>query len=222
MAEKALSHVVFLSDGTIYESDSPSGISIAEAQTLIRPDPDVLQLYRYLWQPACYAAPEWLRVLGFYPDQHWCYGVQPDLDRCLDSALRTLRGCSVINALLGDRQRRLVRLAPRLASFALGLGLVKIGRSDYFMLPDYRRVLSQWLSEDEIWRMYGWCGQGNRQLLSPMNMAATAIQIGTLILHRVACDEPVLQALLIRLPPPERALWPRVSHADLSFLEYLL
>lgn len=202
--------------------DPPAILPQVKSQELTRPRPEVLQLYRYLWQPALYAHPEWLQMLGFHPANGWCYGQQPPLDRCLDHALRALRGTPVISSCLNQRQQRLVDLAPRMTSFALGMGLVKIGRSEYFMLPDYRQELHQWLDDDEIWRLFGWCGQGNRLLLPPTTMIQTAIQIGTALLHRAAGDEPVLQAQLILLPPPKRALWPRTSLAELSLLEHIL
>lgn len=161
-------------------------------------------------------------MLGFQPSDDWHYGDIPALDRSLDLALRTRLQPVVINGCLNDRQQRLVRLAPRIASYALGLGLMVIGCGDYFMLPDYRQVLLQWFTEDEIWRLYGWQGQKNSRRLSPEVMLKTATQIGTLTLHREARHEPVLQALLILLPPPQRALWPKVFHTAFPFLEHLL
>ncbi|HBW2588899.1 cytoplasmic protein, partial [Salmonella enterica subsp. enterica serovar Newport] len=55
----------------------------------------MLQLYRYFWQPARYAVPEWLDKLGFHPSNCWRYGDRPELDRLLDRALNRLRGSSV-------------------------------------------------------------------------------------------------------------------------------
>ncbi|ECG8588921.1 cytoplasmic protein [Salmonella enterica subsp. salamae] len=187
-----------------------------------RPDPDVLQLYRYFWQPARYAAPEWLHKLGFYPSTRWNYGDRPKLDRLLDRSLQRLRGSAVIPATLNDRQKRQVRLAPRMTAFALGLGLIKLRCSDYFMLPEYRQFLLRWLSEEEIWRLYGWLGQKNGALLSPQAMQQTALQIGTAILNREAYKEVVLHALLVLLPPPQRILWPKVSLTEMVFMEQLL
>lgn len=70
------------------------------------------------------------------------------------------------------------------------------------MLPEYRQLLLQWFSEDEIWQLYGWLGQRDGKLLSPQAMQQTALQIGTAILNREAYDDVVLHALLVLLPPP--------------------
>lgn len=200
----------------------PATVALVETKTLTPPSSTVLQLYRYLWQPARYAHCGWLRLLGFHPAEGWRYGQQPPLDHCLDQALRQLRGTPVIQGKLTERQQRIVDLAPRMYAYALGLGLVKIGCSDYFMLPSYRQALHPWLEEGEIWQLLGWCGQRRMPWLSSTAMVQTAIQVGTSMLHRAARDEVVLQAQLILLPPPERALWPRISLNQLSLLERIL
>ena len=182
----------------------------------------MLQLYRYMWQPARYATREWLHKLGFQPPAGWHYGDNPPLDRSLDRALRGRLKPVVINSCLNAREQRLIRLVPRLEAYALVLGLMTIGCSDYFMLPGYRQVLLQWLTEDEIWRLYGWLGQKKRQPLSPQAMSKIALQIGTLTLHREAQQEPILQALLLLLPPPQRALWPKAASGAHAFVEHLL
>ncbi|MEY5257284.1 type III secretion system domain-containing protein, partial [Salmonella enterica subsp. enterica serovar Corvallis] len=45
-------------------SGHPDRLFLPETPFLSRPDPEVLQLYRYFWQPARYAVPEWLDKLG--------------------------------------------------------------------------------------------------------------------------------------------------------------
>lgn len=90
------------------------------------------------------------------------------------------------------------------------------------MLPEYRQLLLQWFSEDEIWQLYGWLGQRDGKLLSPQVMQQTALQIGTAILNREAHDDVVLHALLVLLPPPRRILWPKTSLTEIIFMENLL
>lgn len=90
------------------------------------------------------------------------------------------------------------------------------------MLPEYRQLLLQWFSEDEIWQLYGWLGQRDGKLLSPQVMQQTALQIGTAILNREAHDDVVLHALLVLLPPPRRILWPKASLTEIIFMEHLL
>lgn len=111
---------------------------------------------------------------------------------------------------------------PRMSAFAFGLGLFKLRCSDYFMLPEYRQLLLQWFSEDEIWQLYGWLGQRDGKLLSPQAMQQTALQVGTAILNRAAYDDVVLHALLVLLPPPQRILWPKTSLNEIIFMEHLL
>lgn len=89
------------------------------------------------------------------------------------------------------------------------------------MLPEYRQLLLQWFSEDEIWQLYGWLGQRDGKLLSPQAMQQTALQIGTAILNREAYDDVVLHALLVLLPPL-RILWPKTSLTEIIFMEHLL
>lgn len=113
-------------DRTVIRSGHPDRLFLPETPFLSRPDPEVLQLYRYFWQPARYAVPEWLDKLGFHLSNCWRYGDRPELDRLLDRALNRLRGSSVIPACLNDRQKRQVRLAPRISAFAFGLGLFKL------------------------------------------------------------------------------------------------
>ncbi len=209
-------------DRTVIRSGHPDRLFLPETPFLSRPDPEVLQLYRYFWQPARYAVPEWLDKLGFHLSNCWRYGDRPELDRLLDRALNRLRGSSVIPACLNDRQKRQVRLAPRISAFAFGLGLFKLRCSDYFMLPEYRQLLLQWFSEDEIWQLYGWLGQRDGKLLPPQVMQQTALQIGTAILNREAHDDAVLHALLVLLPPPQRILWPKTSLTEIIFMEHLL
>lgn len=192
---------------------------MADAKTV---DPEAMLLYQYLWKPACYAVPQWLHRLGFQPTQSWRYGEHPVLDRSLDRALRALRGTPALPPRMTDRQRRFVQRAPRLKTFALALGLMKLGRSDYLLLPDYRQLILQFLSEEEVWRLYGWLGQRKGGLLTPETMITMAIQIGVLILHREARNDPILHTLLILLPPPERQLWPGITRAKIQFLEQLL
>lgn len=90
------------------------------------------------------------------------------------------------------------------------------------MLPEYRQLLLQWFSEDEIWQLYGWLGQRDGKLLSPQVMQQTALQIGTAILNREAHDDVVLHALLVLLPPPRRILWPKTFLTEIIFMEHLL
>ncbi len=90
------------------------------------------------------------------------------------------------------------------------------------MLPEYRQLLLQWFSEDEIWQLYGWLGQRDGKLLSPQVMQQTALQIGTAILNREAHDDVVLHALLVLLPPSRRILWPKTSLTEIIFMEHLL
>ncbi|WP_342322897.1 type III secretion system domain-containing protein [Kosakonia sp. BYX6] len=182
----------------------------------------MLQLYRYMWQPARYASREWLHLLGFHPPDGWHYGDNPARDRALDQALRARLKPVAITGCLNDRQQRLASLAPRMVTYALGLGLMPLACSDYFMLPDYRQALLKWFTDDEIWRLYGWLGHTSNTRLSVQAMSTTAINIGTLALHRAARHNPVLHALLILLPPPQRALWPKVPQTALMFLESLL
>lgn len=192
------------------------------AQALTQQDPLVLQLYRYMWQPARYASLAWLLTLGFRPPDGWHYGDSPARDRALDCALRSRLQPVVIPGVLSEREQRLARLAPRIVTYALGLGLVIIGRTDYFMLPDYRQAFLPWLTEAELWRLYGWLGPKNGALLAPSVVVNTARQVGTLSLYRQARHDPVLHALLILLPPPQRALWPKVPSGAHAFLERLL
>ena len=189
---------------------------------MTEPDPLVLQLYRYMWQPARYASLAWLLTLGFRPPDGWHYGHSPVRDRLLDRALRSRLRPVIIPGVLNEREQRLARLAPRIVTYALGLGLVIIGRTDYFMLPHYRQAFLPWLTEAELWRLYGWLGPKNGTLLAPSGVVDTALQIGTLSLYRQARHDPVLHALLILLPPPQRALWPRLPSGARAFLEHLL
>ncbi len=84
------------------------------------------------------------------------------------------------------------------------------------MLPEYRQLLLQWFSEDEIWQLYGWLGQRDGKLLPPQVMQQTALQIGTAILNREAHDDAVLHALLVLLPSAAYTL-----AEDFSYRDYL-
>lgn len=93
------------------------------------------------------------------------------------------------------------------------------------MLPEYRQLLLQWFSEDEIWQLYGWLGQKDGKLLPPQVMQQTALQIGTAILNREAHDDAVLHALLVLLPLRSvyfgrRLLLPRLSSWSICYEFY--
>lgn len=66
-------------DRTVIRSGHPDRLFLPETPFLSRPDPEVLQLYRYFWQPARYAVPEWLDKLGFHLSNCWRYGDRPEL-----------------------------------------------------------------------------------------------------------------------------------------------
>ncbi|WP_231583224.1 type III secretion system domain-containing protein [Yersinia aldovae] len=186
------------------------------------PQEAVLQLHRYLWLPGRYAHRSWLAALGFMPKPGWQYGQQPQLDSYLNQALRARRGTPRLPTRLNTRQQRMVRLAPKMTAFALAIGLLKLGCSDYLLLPDYRQTILRWLDDGLIWLLFGLsCGKC-RALFSPIDLITNAIKIGTAVLHRAAQDDPVLYAVLIMLPPCERALWPQVPMLAMNLLEQAL
>ncbi|MFI0488735.1 MAG: type III secretion system domain-containing protein [Yersinia sp. (in: enterobacteria)] len=195
------------------------------AQTVLAPNiPEeaVLQLHRYLWRPGCYAHRGWLISLGFIPKPGWQYGQWPQMDRYLNQTLRARRGTPRLPTQLNDRQRRIVRLAPKMTTFALAIGLLKLGCSDYLLLPDYRQVILRWLDDELIWQLFGLIRGKCRALFSPKELIANAITMGNAVLHRAAQDDPVLYAVLITLPPCERALWPQVPTLAMNLLERTL
>lgn len=186
------------------------------------PDALTLRLHRYLWQPARYAHPAWFNAMGFHPASEWRYGMRPTLDRCLNHALLARRGTPALPTQLNARQQQLARFAPKITAFALALGLIKLGCGDYFLLPDYRKVLRHWLDETLLWRLFGLCQGQRRAVFSPEALPAIAIDLGSGMLYREAQHEPVLYAQLILLPPPMRALWPQVPTALMNLLERML
>ncbi|CAJ0993987.1 hypothetical protein SODG_004518 [Sodalis praecaptivus] len=195
---------------------------MAGPAALTPPDPLLLQLYRYSWQPARYAHPAWLAALGFRPRPDWRYGQRPPLDEGLNQALRRRRGTPPLGQALTPRARRLARLAPMMTAAALGLGLLVLECSDYLLLPAYRQVIGQWLSEEAVWQLFGLCGGKRGVVWAPDQLAERAISLGAAVLARLAVNEPVLYILLILLPPPERALWPKVPGSALIVLEQVL
>lgn len=195
---------------------------MAAAAPLTTPDSLLLQLYRYSWQPARYAHPAWLAALGFRPRPDWRYGQQPQLDKGLNQALRQRRGIAPLGHALTPRARRLVRLASMMPAAALSLGLLALECSDYLLLPAYRQVIGQWLSEEALWQLFGLCGGKRGAIWSPEALAEQAMTLGAAVLARLAVNEPVLYPLLILLPPPARALWPRAPGAALIILEQAL
>lgn len=187
-------------------------------------DHSVLLLYRHCWQPARYAHADWLIGLGLQPEAKWQYGQSVQLDRCLDRALlrNLFRDPPQLPTQLSTRQKKWVALAPKIHLLALALGLLQIGCCDYLLLPDYRQVIGRWLNEQVIWQLFGLCTVSRRLRLSPDEVIPLAMEIGIASLHRAAVKEPVLQPLLIRLPPPKRALWVKVRPSTLFLLEGLL
>ncbi|BAE74571.1 putative type III secretion apparatus [Sodalis glossinidius str. 'morsitans'] len=182
----------------------------------------MLQLYRYSWQPARYANPAWLAALGFRPRPTWRYGQQPQLDQGLNQALRQWRGIPPLGHALTPRARRLARLAPVMPQAALGLGLLALDCSDYLLLPGYREVIGQWLSEATLWQLFGLCSGKRGAVWAPEALVEQAMTLGTAVLTRMAVIEPVLSPLLLLLPPPARALWPTVPSTALILLEQVL
>ncbi|WP_145558804.1 type III secretion system domain-containing protein [Yersinia mollaretii] len=185
-------------------------------------DDAVLRLHRYLWTPARYAHPRWLSSLGFSPKASWRYGEYPLLDRGLNLALQRRRGTPLLPAQLNDRQRRMVKMVSNINAFALAIGLLKLGCNDYFLLPDYRKAILRWLDETLIWQIFGLCQGKNRAVFSPSVMIDTAFNLGISVLHRAAQDDAILYAMLITLPPCERALWPSVPRLAMNLLERTL
>lgn len=186
------------------------------------PDEDLLQMHRYVWTPARYAHPRWLTWLGFVRAAKWRYGANPPLDRCLNRALQVRRGTPRLPVRLSLQQQRMVQLAPRLQAFALAMGLLVLGCKDYFLLPDYRRVLLHQLHDGLIWQLFGLCQGNNRSLFSPTQTVEIALQLGIAVLTRAAQKDPVLHALLITLAPCERALWLPIPALAMSLLERIL
>lgn len=186
------------------------------------PDALILLLHRHVWQPARYAHPAWLQVIGFHPRSDWCYGERPGLDRCLNQALRAKRGTPPLPGRLTDHQQCLVRHAENMPGLALSLGLIQLGCGDYFLLPEYRKVIRHWLDDALIWQLFGLSDGCRKAVLRPAILTGTAISIGSAILYRAARSNPVLYSLLIRLPPPERALWPHMPYKAMNLLERVL
>ncbi|MGL5698970.1 MAG: type III secretion system domain-containing protein [Kluyvera sp.] len=193
-------------------------------KAIVGPSPDktLLQLHRYLWTPARYAHPGWLMSIGFTPRPRWGYGENPPLDRCLNRALQERRGTPRLPTSLNPRQQRIVQLSSRIQSFALATGLLELGCRDYFLLPDYRRVLLRWLDDGLLWQLFGLCKGNNRAIFSPVQTLENALELGTAVLNRTAQNDPVLHAVLITLPPSKRALWPTVPGLAMNLLEQTL
>lgn len=187
-----------------------------------RTDALILLAHRHVWQPACYAHSDWFALIGFHRRERWCYGECPALDRSLNRALRVRHRIATLPGRLNERQRRLVSLAPNMSRYALALGLLALGCSDYFLLPDYRHALRDWLDNDLLWRLFGMCDNTQPARFSPENVINTANRIGITMLYRAARHEPVLHALLIRLPPPTHALYPVVPLATMNLVERML
>ncbi|MFT8211846.1 MAG: type III secretion system domain-containing protein [Symbiopectobacterium sp.] len=181
-----------------------------------------MRVHRHVWQPARYAHPDWFTALGFHRHERWRYGESPVLDSSLDRALRARQGIVALPGRLDERQRRLVSLAPSMPRYALALGLLALACRDYFLLPDYRNVLHPWLDNDLLWRLFGMCDNKRCALFSPENVIDAANRIGIAMLYRAARCEPVLQALLIQLPPPRQALYPLAPLATMNLLERML
>jgi len=186
------------------------------------PDDLVLQLHRYLWQPACYAHSGWFTTIGFLPQAGWYYGLSPRLDRCLNEALRAQRGTPRLPAKLNAHQRRIAQLAPCIASLALALGLLLLDCHDYFLLPDYRQAILHRLDEALIWQLFGLCSGKKGRVFSPDDLMVMATRLGTSVLYRAAQNDPVLYAVLITFPPCERALWPPLPTLAMNSLERIL
>lgn len=186
------------------------------------PDALILRLHRYVWQPARYAHPAWLHSIGFHPGNTWQYGRHPAFDRCLDHTLQARRGTPSLPGRLTARQQRWVRLSPNMTAYALALGLVQFGCGEYFLLPDYRKVISPWLDDALIWQLFGLCGRQRDVIFSPDALVEAAVSLGSCTLYRVARGEPVLYSLLLGLPPTTRALWPPVPIAAMHLLERVL
>ncbi len=186
------------------------------------PDDTLLRLHRYLWTPARYAHPRWLTLLGFSAQPEWRYGDNPPLDRCLNRALQVKRGTPRLPATLSLRQRRIAQLASRLQDFALATGLLVLGCHDYFLLPAYRRALLRRLDDRLLWQLFGLCQGKNRAIFSPTQTIEQALQLGIAIFNRAAQNDPVFHAVLIGLPPCERALWPLVPARAMNLLERTL
>ncbi|MCW2474989.1 type III secretion system domain-containing protein [Candidatus Symbiopectobacterium sp. NZEC151] len=187
-----------------------------------RPDALILLLHRSVWQPARYAHPDWFALLGFHRNQRWRYGESPVLDSALNRALRARRGGICLPGRLNERQRRLAMLAPNMPKYALALGLLTLACGDYFLLPDYRHALRRWLDNDLIWHLFGMCDNKRPALFSPEQVIDAANRIGIAMLYRAAREEPVLQALLIQLPPLRQALYPVTSLTTMNLLERML
>lgn len=179
-------------------------------------------LHRSVWQPARYAHPDWLVSLGFHRCEGWRYGESPVLDSALNHALRARRGPIFLPGRLDERQRRLAALAPNISKYALALGLLTLACGDYFLLPDYRQVLRHWLDNDLIWHLFGMCDNRHPAFYSPEQVIDAANRIGIALLYRAATREPVLQALLIQLPPLKHALYPVMPRATMNLLEHML
>lgn len=179
-------------------------------------------LHRAVWQPARYAHPDWFASLGFYRCERWRYGESPVLDRALNRVLRARRGPICLPGRLDERQRRLAVLAPNISKYALALGLLALACGDYFLLPDYRHVLRHWLDNDLIWHLFGMCDNKYPAFYSPEQVVDAANRMGIAMLYRAAKHEPVLQALLIQLPPLKQALYPVIPLATMNLLERML
>lgn len=209
-------------DSTGINSVDTGGVARVSAHEPSRPDALILLLHCSVWQPARYAHPDWFASLGFHRYSRWRYGESPVLDSALNHALRARRGQICLPGRLDARQRRLTALAPAMSKYALALGLLALACGDYFLLPDYRHALRQWLDNDMIWHLFGMCDNKHPAFYSPEQVVDAANRIGIAMLYRAAKREPVLQALLIQLPPLKQALYPVIPQATMNLLERML
>ncbi len=172
--------------------------------------------YRLLWQPAAVMHISWWHALGLDALRS-IYQTTPRARPCIDRSIMQRRALSTRPISLASAgeltpvEQKIVGFAEKLPVLIPALGLLRLGRAEYWMLRNYREALPQLNSEEraqlnvlaaplmtssvpEHFRL-------ELPLLDPEHLAQQATSHGAAVLVHALQKRPLLGALEVLFEP---------------------
>lgn len=184
-------------------------------------DPIDVRFYQLIWRPAQAMHKAWWEKLAL---QAWqpMYEASPRSRRWIDNAIAARRGFPQHGTAytLTPAERQLLQFAERLPALLLALGLLRLGRAEYWMLKPYRETLQQTLDSIACAQLGVFAAASppvgfhvKAPLLEATQVTATAQQHGMTLLKAALPDSAVLRAIEILFAPQPSEEQPTIEQS---------
>ncbi len=172
-------------------------------------DPIDVRFYKLIWRPAQAMHKAWWEALAL---QAWqpMYEASPRARRWIDNAIATQRGFPQhgTSYTLTATERQLLQISEKLPALLLALGLLRLGRAEYWMLKPYRTALQPTLDNVACTQIGVFAAASapvgfhlKAPLLETAQVAVAAQQHGMALLKAALPDSVALRALEIMFAP---------------------